>query len=312
MTQMPQISVAIPLFNKAAYVAESVKSALSQSFADFEIIVVDDGSTDGGIETLGQFSDQRLRIIRQDNAGPAAARNRAIAQARAPFVAFLDADDVWLPDHLLHLSELQKRFPQAMLFGNAFVESASDKVSVPPTEPIQYRLIEDFFSESAFAGAPFYTSSCMVSRARSIEVGCFPVGDYCGEDIALWILIAADAPVAVSNYIGCQYRRNSGSLSYQSSYRLAEPICISILAKMLASRSDWPAERRNAAQEYYNRLALVQCLDCLRMGDVKAAKNFLKLSARTQAHRKRWMQAKFMTSIPHPIRSFVFQFRRQS
>ena len=109
----PAVSIAIPLYNKAPFIADTVRSALAQSFTDHEIVVVDDGSTDGGADTLRQFDDPRLKIIRQPNAGVATARTRALREGQGRYVAFLDADDLWHPDHLHHLMAMADRFPQA-------------------------------------------------------------------------------------------------------------------------------------------------------------------------------------------------------
>ena len=95
-----QVSVIIPLFNKAPYVARALHSVLAQTFTDFEVIVVDDGSTDDGGSVVRQFADDRVRMIKQDNGGPGAARNRGLAEAQGEYVAFLDADDCWLPTYL--------------------------------------------------------------------------------------------------------------------------------------------------------------------------------------------------------------------
>jgi glycosyltransferase involved in cell wall biosynthesis len=96
----PRISVIVPLYNKAAWIERCLESILRQSFGDFEVIVVDDGSTDGSEIIVGRCPDPRIRLIRQSNAGPGAARNRGVSEARAEIVAMLDADDAWSPDYL--------------------------------------------------------------------------------------------------------------------------------------------------------------------------------------------------------------------
>jgi hypothetical protein len=95
-----RVSVIIPLFNKERWIRRALDSVASQSYEDFEVLVVDDGSTDGSAQLVAGYGDERFRLIRQSNAGPGAARNRGIAEARGELLAFLDADDEWLPDYL--------------------------------------------------------------------------------------------------------------------------------------------------------------------------------------------------------------------
>jgi len=95
-----RVSVVIPLYNKANYITRSLRSVAGQTFADFETIIVDDGSTDGSGELAAEFPDRRFRVLRQANAGPGAARNRGIEEARGEAIAFLDADDEWMPEYL--------------------------------------------------------------------------------------------------------------------------------------------------------------------------------------------------------------------
>lgn len=93
-------SVVIPLYNKAAHIKQTLESVLNQTFADFEIVVVNDGSTDNSRDIVLGMGDPRIRLIDQDNAGVSAARNRGIEAARNPWIAFLDADDLWKPNKL--------------------------------------------------------------------------------------------------------------------------------------------------------------------------------------------------------------------
>ena len=97
---VPRVSVIVPLYNKAAYVRRALDSISRQTFTDFEVIVVDDGSTDKGPALVTAFADKRIRMLTQANLGPGAARNRGIERARGELIAFLDADDEWLPNYL--------------------------------------------------------------------------------------------------------------------------------------------------------------------------------------------------------------------
>ena len=93
-------SVVIPVYNKAPYIARTLTSVLAQNFDDYEIIVVDDGSTDDSMQKLRQVQSPKIRIIRQENQGVAVARNTGILAAQGEYIAFLDADDAWLPEYL--------------------------------------------------------------------------------------------------------------------------------------------------------------------------------------------------------------------
>jgi glycosyltransferase involved in cell wall biosynthesis len=106
---MPRLSVVVPLYNKAKYVVRALHSIARQSHRDFEVIVIDDGSTDGGAELAAGYPDKRFRIVRQPNRGPGAARNRGLLEAQGELAAFLDADDVWLPNYLQTCTELLDR-----------------------------------------------------------------------------------------------------------------------------------------------------------------------------------------------------------
>ena len=97
---MPRMSVIIPLYDKARTIGRALDSVLAQTFDDFELIVVDDGSRDDGPSIVAACGDPRIRLIRQSNAGPGAARNRGAAEARTDILAFLDADDAWRPTYL--------------------------------------------------------------------------------------------------------------------------------------------------------------------------------------------------------------------
>ena len=109
---MVLVSVVIPLYNKKNYIRRAIRSVMMQTIEDFEIIIIDDGSIDGSGDVVKTFLDSRIRLIRQENQGVSVARNNGVSNSRADFIAFLDADDEWLPRQLEDLLRLRKKYPE--------------------------------------------------------------------------------------------------------------------------------------------------------------------------------------------------------
>ena len=121
-------SVVIPLYNKAEYIERTLKSVLTQSFQNFEVIVVDDGSTDDSLRAARQAASGKVRIIAQKNQGTAVARNTGIEHAAGEYIAFLDADDEWKRNYLETIDTLTERYPQSDIFVTAYrVVMGNDK-----------------------------------------------------------------------------------------------------------------------------------------------------------------------------------------
>ena len=122
------VSVIVPLFNKSRYIRRALDSIARQTFCDFEVIIVDDGSTDGGEVIAASYSDRRFRVIHQENLGPGAARNLGISEATGELTAFLDADDEWLCHHLETAVRAFERYgPDLAAFGAGYIEFPSEK-----------------------------------------------------------------------------------------------------------------------------------------------------------------------------------------
>lgn len=201
-----RVSVIIPLFNKAPFVERALASVAAQTFTDFEVIVVDDGSTDDGPEILESLSDPRVRIIRQDNAGPGAARNRGLSEARGELVAFLDADDEWLPDYLAESVRLLDENREAATVTSGYFEfpgGASTETIWRSRELTEGIVRVTAESDPARVGSLLaYMSPCTtVARADIVrELGGFFDRDHCGyaEDAHLWLKVLLNRAVIVN------------------------------------------------------------------------------------------------------------------
>ena len=207
-------SVVVPLFNKREFIVGTLASVLNQTRKDFEVIIVDDGSTDGSLNVVrDNFSSECIRLFSQSNKGVSAARNFGIKEARGRFVCFLDADDLWLPTKLHEIECLFLSYPKALFAGTSYfefinvVDSTQDATDVFKLDQCRHELVTDFYSR--WAKSPFvFTSSIAVRRATLI--GCdlsFPMGESLGEDQDLWFRLCELSPLAFSNKKLVGYRR---------------------------------------------------------------------------------------------------------
>lgn len=197
-----KFSVIIPLYNKAPYVRKAVESVIKQTFGNWELIVVDDGSTDGGDDVVRSFSDNRIRFVKQDNAGVSVARNRGVAKSTAPYICFLDADDWWEPTFIEEIVGLIERYPDAGIYGTSYYIVKNGKRRLAPIG------VEEGFVEGevnycqVYAKTlcmPLWTGAVCMPRAVFNIAGGFPAGIKLGEDFLLWIQVALKHRVVLLN-----------------------------------------------------------------------------------------------------------------
>jgi glycosyltransferase involved in cell wall biosynthesis len=193
----------MPLYNKEREVERAIRSVFAQTFNDYELIVVNDGSTDKGPEMVSKINDPRIRIIHQQNGGVSAARNRGIEEARSDLIAFLDADDEWLPNFLETVNRLQSHFPTCWVFATNYLYRNVDGSLMPtiirgmPAAEWE-GILENYFKVASQSDPPV-CSSAVVIRKRAIKsVGGFPTGVAAGEDILTWAKLVSKYKIAYS------------------------------------------------------------------------------------------------------------------
>ena len=201
---MPFFSVIIPLFNKAEYVERTLNSVLLQSFDDFEVIIVNDGSTDNSLKIAESFTDDRIVIYSKDNKVVSTARNYGVTKATSNYIAFLDADDIWKPNHLNALHNLIVDMPSCALYCMGYIKQKSEKSKIRA----QFGTIADGYKgvvSGYFKNSLPFTIAGMgavaVNKAKFIEVGGFTEGVTHGEDIELWTTLALQGKVALYNIV---------------------------------------------------------------------------------------------------------------
>ena len=200
----PAVTVVIPLYQKGGSVLAAVRSVLSQRFADLELLVVDDGSTDEGPALVAQVSDPRLRLLRQPNQGPGAARNRGLAAARGALIAFLDADDEWDPEFLELGVAALTRAPECAAWVAGRAEGPARRIRTARDRRMgltgRWRASSEVSPRRLKYYVDFCHSSCILARRSAVErYGGYYAADRCvyGEDSYLWLQLVLNHPLAI-------------------------------------------------------------------------------------------------------------------
>lgn len=214
---MPFFSVIIPLYNKERDIEQTLVSLFKQSFTDFEVIVVNDGSTDRSEEIVKSFSDPRIRLFSKENEGVSKTRNFAAHRARANHLVFLDADDYWYPFHLKNLQLLITKFPEAAWYAAAYEKRHNKNFTSSMISPIMENknwmgIVEDYF-ENSLIDALAWTSAVCMKKSFFLDLGGFDTGitHGAGEDIDLWLRAALASPLAFSTRISARHNLDSSN-----------------------------------------------------------------------------------------------------
>lgn len=215
----PQVSIVMPCHNAERYLPVSVASVLTQTCSEWELIAVDDGSSDGTLAWLQAQTDTRIRVLTQANQGVSAARNAGLAEARGRYIAFLDADDTWTADFLEKmLAALQAR-PDAVLaycgWQNVGLPGGRGEPFVPPDYENAAK------AETLFSGCRWPIHAALVRREAVLAAGRFDPALKNAEDYALWLRVATSAPIVRVPVVLAFYHFHGGTQASSNRARAA-------------------------------------------------------------------------------------------
>lgn len=197
-------SVVIPLYNKELSIQNTIKSVLQQSFQEFEIVVVNDGSTDASVARVEEIDDSRIRVVHQKNQGVSAARNKGVAEAKFSWIAFLDGDDLWKTNHLEEIKKMMCVFPKEKVYVTSFEYSDKREVFKHPRKALVFK-VENYFKE-AMKENIVWSSNVVIHKSCFRSVGAFNEIIKYGEDLDLWARLASVFAIIKSSAVTATYR----------------------------------------------------------------------------------------------------------
>jgi len=250
---MPKVSVVIPAYNCEKFISTAIESVLSQTYGDYEIIVVNDGSTDKTDEVLSRYAS-KIKKIYQPNKGPAEARNTGIANSGGEYIAFLDQDDAWLPDKLrMQVEVMEKNDKLGLVYTDIYILNDKEfsnadclyRRSFQMRQPHRGSVIEYLFLDNFIA-----TSSVMVRKECFSEIGMFDSSVVPSEDYDRWLRIAADYEIDFIDAPLVKFRDHIAAFAGNKIVTLTH--AIDVLNKML---SEYPHLRSALGKKAGQRLS---------------------------------------------------------
>ncbi|MCL5283043.1 MAG: glycosyltransferase family 2 protein [Planctomycetes bacterium] len=297
------MSIIIPLYNKRPYICRALDSVLRQTYRNFEVVVVDDGSTDAGLELVQAYRDTRFRMVRQANAGPGAARNRGLAESGGPYVAFLDADDEWMPTYLERMMAVLEAHPQCGAAASTYFLGAQ-KVDITA----QFRalgMVDGPWNLSLcrnrreLGSAVYAVNSSTTTARRDVveEYGGFYQKDHCtlGEDYYLWVQMLLGHDVYRLLEPLAWYHIEASELGVgPKSRRLLEPV----LTDPDPLRRRCPSERREVLEQWLAQFALATAHELAAFGDRERAAWLARTFPLMKARRWEYLKLQMKLAVP--------------
>lgn len=299
------ISVVIPLYNKETSICHTLQTVLNQSYQEFEIVIVNDGSTDRSVEEAEKVKDSRIRLIHQANAGVSAARNKGIAEAKGEYIAFLDADDEWNKDYLQTQYALTQKFPECGVFAcNYEFHDQDGNITKTRLNRLLFHevdgILENYFEVALCSHPPLWTSAVMVKKSAVEKVGGFLVGATLGEDLITWAKLAVAYKIAFSKEVMAIYH-------FRSQKQLVVPRRAPDKIDLVGKEFDKLATAHSDIHlnQYVALWHKMRMVTFVRLGMTQEANAEYKSICKYTQPDKKVRFWKFMNLFPLPVRRFM-------
>ncbi len=289
-------SIVTTVYNKQDYILNTINSVLQQTIPEFEIIVVNDGSTDLSLQTINNIKDKRINVYTTKNQGAAAARNYGIEKAKYDYIAFIDGDDIWEPYFLEEICKLKTSFPHAEVFSTSSLKKKKN-ITIKPVYSFKNpenknHLFLDYFT-SSYIEPILHSSSCVIKKSVFKKINYFDPTIKCGQDTDLWIRIGLNYKIAFSTKICATYNINNDNSLDKSANQIED--------KLKLQKFEHLEKNSPSLKKYLdlNRFSLVifckingykiESEELIKKIDIKN----LNLKQRFLLHRNRWIIKKF-------------------
>lgn len=307
-----KFSVVIPLYNKEHYIEKTLQSVLKQTYQNFEILVVDDGSSDNSLAAARKIVSEKIRIIEQPNQGVSVARNTGILNAKGAYIAFLDADDEWRENYLETIHELTEGYPQSDIFVTAYaVDMGNGKVNLSRQLEPEMGCLESYWLTLAKGYDFVWTSATTIHREALINAGCFKPGEKIGQDLDMWARVARNNPkVAYSSKICVNYNR-AAEANARTRVRIAwADAFIHDLEEELVNPKRTAMEKESIQQKYDKKMT-VYIFTCILAGEKKRASEALRSWKGTRNKRNNLLRVglKIAKLMPTKVNQWIYGIR---
>lgn len=309
-------SIIVPVYNKETVLKRAINSILNQTYREYEVIIVDDGSSDDSLKEINKFSSiENIKIIHQENKGVSVARNTGIQSANGDCITFLDPDDEWKDNHLEVLFNCYKRLDfKKALYSTSYdinmIDGSVLSVLEYSTKKIigskEYGVVVDIFSiYNKFKYAPIHTNSIMIPKDIFNEVGYFTVGCKKSQDIDMWFRVLLNYPAVLIGESTTIYHREESTATATQTRNFQWPFFRTV--DYLLEENKVRKELEPSVIIFIDQLRISMTKHLLMMGNKKEARSMLNKVREKEKYRLQYLLIKFLELIPSAlIRKYYF------